>query len=408
MYQNELIYDWNISDLSLVNKPAQKFEFHDETLRDGLQSPSLTLPSFEENIKIIQLMDRLGIDSADLGFPGAGEKEKQRVLEVAKHFSKNKHNISLSCIARTLEQDVACIVDLVQQLGDKLHVFVFIGSSFIRQEIEKWSLDLLLQYTKTSILFAKKNGLEVTYVTEDSTRTSPEMLKSLYLTAIDCGVERICLCDTVGHADPNGIYNLIKYMKNLLKVKGIDHVKVDFHGHMDRGLGVWNSIKALEAGADRIHASALGLGERAGNTPMDQLLINLKLMGWIDKDLKVLNQYVHDIANYTKVSIPKNYPMMGDDVFETTTGIHASAVLKAMKTGNQWLSERIYTSIPSSWLGKEQVLRIGPLSGKANVIFWLENNGVEYNENMVHKILNHAKLTNHTLSDEEIKSIIND
>jgi 2-isopropylmalate synthase len=137
------------------------------------------------------------------------------------------------------------------------------------------------------------------YVTEDTTRANPKDLEVLFLTAIEAGASRLCLCDTCGHATPHGVARLVGWTTRLLADRKLSHVRIDFHGHMDRGLGVWNSIAALQAGAHRLHGTALGIGERVGNTPLDQILLNLKLMGWIENDLSRLYEYCLKVSKFS-------------------------------------------------------------------------------------------------------------
>src|SRR4029077_12029083 len=172
-----------------------------------------------------------------------------------------------NCAARTVIADIEPIVRISQEIGIPIGAATFIGSSPIRQYAEDWTVDRILKSTAEAVSFAVKQGLPVMYVTEDTTRARPETLKQLYGTAIDCGATRICLADTVGHATPEGVKALIDFVKKQIVKK--QDVKVDWHGHRDRGMGLANCLAAIEAGADRIHGTALGVGERVGNAEMD-------------------------------------------------------------------------------------------------------------------------------------------
>lgn len=404
--REKLVYDWNTHDGHSLTKPPHKIEFDDETLRDGLQSPSVRLPPIEQRAQILTLMDRLGLDSADIGLPGAGGIVREDTMRLAMEIPKNRLKIAANCAARTLEVDVNPILEISQKAGIPIEACLFIGSSPIRQYAEGWTLDRLIDTTNKSVSYATKHGLDVMFVTEDTSRARPEEIERLYLTAIDCGAKRICMCDTVGHATPDGVFNMISFMRGILRARNITHVKVDFHGHMDRGLGVWNSISALAAGANRVHGCANGIGERVGNTPMDQLLVNLKLMGWIANDLSALYEYCRLTADGTGKPIPYNYPVVGDDAFETATGVHAAAVIKALKKGDEWLADRVYSGVPASWVGRHQAIKIGPMSGKSNVTWWLESHGYKADDAVVQKILDYAKNSNTILTDEEIKALV--
>ena len=254
-------------------------------------------------------------------------------------------------------------------------------------------------------MFAVHEGLPVMFVTEDTTRADPETIRALYTTAIRCGARALCVCDTVGHATPDGARQVVNFVKGIIEEQG-EEVRLDWHGHQDRGLGVINSLAAIEGGADQVHGSALGMGERVGNTPMDQLLVNLKLLGWIENDLTRLREYCDKAAEACRWTIPLNYPVFGRDAFRTATGVHAAAVIKSYKKGDAELADLIYSGVPAGQFGLRQVIEIGPMSGKSNVIYWLESHGFEASEDRVTKIYEHAKRATAVLSEEEVKALI--
>ena len=402
---HELIYDWNASG-DAPRRPPWKVEFDDETLRDGLQSPSVTSPSVDEKVEILRLMDALGLDTADIGLPGAGGAVKEDTLAVARAMQEEKLRIAANCAARTLEADVRPIAEIIQKTGRPVEACLFIGSSPIRQYAEDWTVETILGHTKEAVSFAVREGIDVMYVTEDTTRAHPRDLERLFLAAIDCGARRLCLCDTCGHATPHGAAELVRWTSRLLAERGLSHVAIDYHGHMDRGLGVWNAVAAIEAGARRVHGTALGIGERVGNAPMDQLLVNLKLMGWIENDLTRLYDYCRKVSECVRVPIPHGYPVVGKDAFETATGVHAAAILKAMKKGDAWLADRVYSGVPAADFGREQEIAIGPMSGKSNVFHWLRKRGRPATDAAVEAILDRAKRSNRLLTDAEIEDAL--
>jgi 2-isopropylmalate synthase len=212
------------------------------------------------------------------------------------------------------------------------------------------------------------------------------------------------VCDTVGHADPRGAYNLVRFVKE--QVIKDQPVRLDWHGHRDRGLDLWNCVAAFEAGADRLHGAGIGIGERAGNAPMELLLVNLKLMGYIDNDLRTLPRYCQKVSEYVKVPIPRNYPVVGKDAFETATGVHAAAVAKALKRGDTWLANRVYSGVPAEEFGLEQVITVGPMSGKWNAIAWLDRRGLSTDEDTVARLFTAAKASNHVLTEAEARAAI--
>ena len=370
----ELIHDWNL----MGETPAYPTEIliTDETLRDGLQSPSITHPSIQDKVFLLYLMRDLGIDAADLGLCCAGERFKDDVVVLSREIANQNMPIQPQSAARTAIEDVEPIVDASLEAGIQIEACIFLGSSPIRQYVEGWGLNTLLELTHKSITFAVENGLPVMFVTEDTTRAHPEDLRQIYTEAMRSGAGRICLCDTVGHATPEGVRNLVQFIKGVRDEVNPD-VGIDWHGHRDRGLDIINTFAAIEAGADRVHACALGIGERSGNTPMEILLINLNLLGISDRDLRKLPEYCQVVANACGAPAPFNYPVIGADSFRTSTGVHAAAVAKALQMEDQWLADRIYCGVPASLVGREQEIEIGPMSGASNIVFWLQSHDVE-------------------------------
>jgi 2-isopropylmalate synthase len=401
---DNLIYDWNEAG-ERWDKPPFRIQFDDETLRDGLQSPSVKSPRIEDKLAILHLMDRLGIDTADIGLPGAGPHVVRDVTRLAQEIADARLSIRANCAARTLRQDITPVIEVSQKVGIPIEVCAFIGSSPIRQYAENWTLDTMLRHTEEAVSYAVGHGLPVMYVTEDTVRARPEQLRQLFLTAIRCGARRLCLCDTVGHATPTGAANLVSFALDVVRESGAN-VGLDWHGHCDRGLAVINTIAAIRAGATRVHGCAIGIGERVGNTPMDQLLVNLKLMGWIDNDLTAMQEYCDLVARTTEVPIPPNYPVVGRDAFRTGTGVHAAAVIKAFRKGQDWLADRVYSGVPAGLVGRRQEIEVGPMSGESNVVFWLQSHGVEPTPERVKAVFERAKNVDRVLSDREILAVL--
>lgn len=404
MSLDELVYDWNTIEPSLVH-PQRHISFDDETLRDGLQSPSVCEPPVEQKIELLHLMDALGIDTADIGLPGAGGTHAEGVEMMAREIVEQKLKIRPNCAARTHRNDVQPIVDISQRVGIPIEACTFIGSSAIRFYAEDWTLEKLLQLTEEAVSFAVGEGLPVMFVTEDTTRAKPDTIRALYTTAIRCGAKAVCVCDTVGHSTPDGARAVVSFVKNIIEEQG-GGIRLDWHGHQDRGLGVINSIAAIQGGADQVHGSALGIGERVGNTPMDQLLVNLKLMGWIDNDLSRLREYCATASKACGWTIPYNYPVFGRDAFRTATGVHAAAVIKSYRKGERELADLVYSGVPAGEFGLEQVVEIGPMSGKSNVIYWLERRGIEASEDRVSRIYDRAKQASAVLADDDIMQLV--
>ena len=403
--QSQLIYDWNTVDAP--SKPAHPVHIHDETLRDGIQGPSVRDPDIEHKLRFLHLADELGVGSIDLGLPASGPRAAADVERLAEEIRDQRLGIKALCAARTLEGDIRPVVEISQRVGIPIEVAAFIGSSPIRQYAEGWTIEQMVDNTRKAVRFAHQQGLPVLYVTEDTTRAQPETLRQLFGTAIEEGAARVAVCDTVGHSTPDGVRAVVSYVRRML-----DEIKpdtgLDWHGHSDRGLGVINAIDAALSGADRIHGCALGLGERVGNTHLDLLLVNFRLLGWIDTDLRKLREMGEVIAEGTGMAIPANYPVLGRDAFRTATGVHAAAVIKAKRKGDDWLANRVYSGVPAELFGCEQVIDIGPMSGESNVVFWLEQRGIDARPELVRAILERAKRGNRLLDEGEIYGVVNE
>ncbi|MDX1387887.1 MAG: LeuA family protein, partial [Acidobacteriota bacterium] len=400
--KEELIHDWNVVEDDGSAKPSGEIQLDDETLRDGLQSPSVKDPPIEVKKRILHLIDRLGIDTADIGLPGAGPRAEADVEALAREIADAGLNVRANCAARTVIRDIEPIVRTTDKVGIPIEACVFIGSSPIRMYTEAWDEDFLLARSEEAITYAVKAGLPVMFVTEDTTRARPETIEKLYGAAARLGAGRVCIADTVGHATPEGTTRVVRFVRKVLDEAGGTGIGIDWHGHRDRGMGLANCIAAHRAGATRVHATALGIGERTGNAEMDLLLVNLKLLGWIDRDLTMLGEYCRTVSEALGVPIPKNYPVIGPDAFETATGVHAAAVIKAYKKGDEWLADRIYSSVAAGEFGFKQHIRIGPMSGRSNVVYWLEERGIKATDDRVTRIFDAAKGSSRLLEDDEI------
>jgi isopropylmalate/homocitrate/citramalate synthase len=396
-----LIHDWNRTDRP--RPPVVLLD--DETLRDGLQSPSVRCPTIEEKLRILHLIDRLGIDTANIGLPGAGPHVARDVERLAREIGSARLAVAANCAARTVVADIRPIAEISQRAGIAIECCAFIGSSPLRQYAEGWHLDQLLKLTEEAIGFAVGEGLAVMYVTEDTTRADPETLRRLYSTAIRAGARRVCIADTAGHATPDGAAAVVRFIAGVVEECG-GNVGIDWHGHRDRDFAVVNSLAALEAGATRLHGAAIGIGERVGNTPMDTLLVNLVLLGYLERDLSALVEYCETVSDVTGVPIPPNYPVVGRDAFRTATGVHAAAVIKAFRKQDMELVDAVYSAVPASLVGRQQEIEVGPMSGKSNVVYWLEKRGLPVSDEVVDRIFAKAKASSCVLTEAEIREAI--
>lgn len=399
-----LIHDWNV-----IDQPAEAERrpvmLDDETLRDGLQSPSVRTPSLDQKIQILHLIDALGIETADIGLPGAGPHVVRDVERLAREIVDSKLRVQANCASRTVLADITPIIEISQRVGLAIECCTFIGSSPIRQYAEDWTIDRLQRLTEDAVGAAVKAGLSVMFVTEDTTRADPDSLRALYSTAIRAGATRVCVADTVGHATPTGARAVIRFVQRVVDECG-GGVGIDWHGHRDRDLAIENSLAAMEAGATRLHGAAIGLGERVGNTPMDALLMNLVLMGRRQADLTRLPEYCAAVSEATGVPIPANYPVVGRDAYRTATGVHASAVIKAFKKNDPALADAVYSGVPATLVGRTQSIEVGPMSGRSNVVYWLETRGIDATDERVDRIFAKAKAATSVLTEDEIRALI--
>ncbi|HIF55668.1 MAG: LeuA family protein [bacterium] len=406
MQESELIYDWNQSSPAFDWSNTKGIQLNDETLRDGLQNPSVVDPPIGDKIRLLHLMDQLGIHSANIGLPGAGPRAVEAVTVLAKEIADTGLSIHANAAARTLIEDIRPIVEISQSVGLPIQVCAFIGSSPIRKYAEGWALGQMLETIEEALSFAVAEGMSVMMVTEDTTRAKPEDIKELYGRAIELGAERLCISDTVGHATPDGVRALVRFViEEIVQPSGMD-IAIDWHGHRDRGLALANAFAAIEAGATRVHATALGLGERCGNAEMELLLVNLHLLSGYKFDLSVLPEYCQLAADMCQIPLIHSSPVVGRDAFRTGTGVHAAAIMKAEAKGDVWLADRIYSSVPASLVGREQVIEVGPMSGQSNIKHWLRRHGYnEDDENLVQRIFTASKKTDHTLTEEELEHL---
>ena len=402
----DLIYDWNgqLPCSFSLDVPAA-IELNDETLRDGLQCPSVRQPSLVQKQAFLRTLPQIGVDAADIGYAGASELSFEHVVGLARTIADERLPIRPNCAGRTHVKDIDAIAEAQQRAGVRIDAALFIGSSPIRQWVEGWDVPRLVQTIEDAISYAARAGLEVMFVTEDSTRARQKDIATMYLAAAGAGATRFCISDTVGQATPGGVQQIVPFLAGELAAHGFGGALIDWHGHRDRGLDVVNALAALSAGARRIHGCALGIGERVGNTALDLVLVNIALLGWKDLDLLGLPSYCQVASEMTGVPIPRNYPVVGQDAFATSTGVHAAAVAKAYEKGDAWLADRVYSAVPASLVGRSQEISIGPMSGKSNVVYWLRTHGFDPTSERTTAILEAAKCSSHVLSDAEATRI---
>ncbi|MBV9058475.1 MAG: cupin-like domain-containing protein [Pseudonocardiales bacterium] len=380
--------------------------FFDETLRDGLQAPYVGTPNLEQKLRIIDHMAQCGIRSADLGFPGSGPVAAAECTRIARYTAEQGYPLAPGYAGRMHPSDINAICDIAQTVGVAVDAYVFIGVSPIRQYVEDWNIEFIVDAVRKSAEDCAREDVGFVLVLEDAVRCTPEMLGCVFDVAFEVGVERVTLCDTVGAASPEGTASLLLWSKRYFAERG-HHVDFEWHGHNDRGLALINSLTALGMGCSRVHGTILGIGERAGNASLDQLMLNSHLDGQAVFDLKALREYCEYTSAVLEVPIPSNYPGMGRDVFKTSAGVHAAAILKAHKKGNVLMKDTVYSSVPASVLGREQEVLIDAASGASNVRYWLTVHGYETADpDVIKDVLDRAKSSNRPLTDELIRQII--
>jgi isopropylmalate/homocitrate/citramalate synthase len=402
MARSDLVYEWN------GEPPSAAVSVQDETLRDGVQAAGVRDPRTEDKRDFLHHMVAVGIESADIGLPSAGPRAYEDALALAREIAAARLPLTATCAARTLSVDIEPILDIAQASGVAIEVATFIGSSRVRQVVEGWTLADMVRATAASVSLALGAGHPVMFVTEDTTRAHPDMLRALYGEAIRCGARRVCVCDTVGHATPAGVARLLRFVRDevVAPSRGGESVSIDWHGHRDRGLGLANAMAAIEAGADRVHATALGMGERAGNVEMELVLVNLALLGQVRGDLTRLPAYAAAASRAFGIPVPANYPAVGANAFRTGTGVHAAAIRKARAKGDAWLADRVYSGVPASLVGRTQEVQVSAFSGLANVRWWLETHGYDATDDArARRILASAKRSSSPLSDAELDAL---
>jgi 2-isopropylmalate synthase len=401
----DLLFDWNAAGPVAVPRPSA-ISFDDETLRDGLQSPSVTHPPVEERLRFLALAAAVGVTAADVGLPGAGARAAAEVEAICRAIVAERLPIVPNCAARTRERDIAPVLEIIQRLGRPLEIMLFLASSPLRRRVEGWSRDDLARRTEQSVGLAVRGGAVVTFVAEDASRSRPDDLMAVFLAALRAGASRLCIADTVGAATPVGAYRLARHVASAVGEAGFEGIGLDWHGHNDRGLAVASALGAAVGGTDRLHATALGVGERVGNPPMEQLLVNARLLGWAQPDLTRLGEYAKHAAQMLGTVVPPGAPVVGSDAFRTSTGVHAAAILKAGHRVDRELADLVYAAIPPSWLGREQEIEVGPMSGSSNARSWLAEHGHAADEDTARRIVVAAKQADRVLTEAELHALV--
>lgn len=399
------IHDWDHEGSEKLRKSC--FRLLDTTLRDGRQKPESKQPSVEEQKAIIDFDAKVGVDAIDICMPGVRGKYYREGVECAQYISRNHPNIEIVVLARTIEDDVAATIDFSKDAGVRLSVILFRGSSDLRLLAEDWNEDQIVEDMHRFSKILTCAGQKVISATEDTTRTRPEFLKSIFEAGITGGASELCVADTVGYADPTGTQRQMEWIRQ--NISGANDLPIHFHGHDDTRNSVANSIAAIKSAPNTIvHATWLGVGERAGNTPMEGLLSDLERRG-IDKyDISHVVPAAKLTSHAFNTPIPVNHPLVGEIVFTNMSGIHAAGIFKAEQKGMEDIAGVVYSAVSPHRVNREHKFNIGVLSGRYNVIANIERINKQHGLNIVYsdelakELVRQANIQNADLSDEQI------
>ena len=360
---------------------------YDSTLRDGEQMPGVSFSS-EQKLTIARKLDEIGVPEIEAGFPAVSKTEQETV----KRIVNEGLNAKILVLSRLKKEDIDAAID-----SDADMVLLFIASSPLHL---KYKLHLSEEEIKEkvvkSIEYTKDHGIIPSFSTEDSTRTPLPFLEELVKLAYESGAKRIGFTDTVGCATPQTIQYLFSHMRKLVPTPFSAHL------HNDFGLGIANALTALSSGANHICTTINGWGERAGNVPLEQLIMTLSVL--YDKDLGIdtakLTQLSQMVSNFTGIPIPKTQPFVGDNIFTHESGIHVAAILENPYT---------YEPISPEFVGNKRNLVLGKHSGKRMIKQILHDHDIDADENLVNDITTKVKKLgekNGYVSNEEIMNLV--
>jgi isopropylmalate/homocitrate/citramalate synthase len=346
------------------------------------------------------------VDNFDIGFPGSGEHHKDQIVSLINFSVKRKHDVTFSTAGRGAAfNDISAIMEVGQRTGAPLRGDLFVDPSRSRADYEGWNRREKIDQTMENIKLLKSEGFSVMFVPERSSVTPPEELIEACTMAADNGVDRIAIADTTGVLDPIGTQNLFREVFERVG-KSFPGIQFDFHEHDDLGMGTANCIVAVTEGVDGLHATARGIGERAGNVKLEELLVVLDLKGLREIDGSHIREFANMAADILNFPIALHESIVGAKSMETASGIHASAYAKGKIGGAP--DHNIYLPVPDpEKYGLESLVRIGPMSGLANVYWTLDRLGMKnVTDEKAQEILNSAKEGWKILSDKDVINIV--
>ena len=377
----------NMEDAKKELNIPDKINIFDTTLRDGEQSPGVAL-TVDEKIRIAQKLDELGVDTIEVGFPAVSEGE----MESAKSIGDLGLNAKISSLARVIEKDIDAVIDC-----DLDYVHLFIGTSPLHRDYKlKKSKGEIINQAVKAVEYAKDHGLTVEFSAEDATRTEMNYLIEFYKSIENAGANIINVPDTVGILTPATTRPLIRTLRKKL------NIPISVHFHNDFGLAVANSIIGVEEGASQVHCTINGIGERAGNTCLEELVVGLKIAygANIGVDTTKLFNTSNFIGSITNIKLPPQKPIVGENVFTHESGIHVDGILKNVAT---------YEPIPPEIVGHHRRIALGKHTGRASIKSKLESFNLDVTNKQFENIYNQVKLIGDKgicITDEDLKSIV--
>lgn len=406
---NSGIYDWNlrgkVTPLSTLNTKKRVY-IHDETFRDGSQAAGINRCNLQAQLSILRLMNDMGIDRANVGFPISSKIQVKDISKIARVKEEEGWNMELMCASRIVPEDVQGIIDISQKTGVKIWVGTFLGGSELRAKVMGWDLNEMAKKISAPIVLARRYNLPVMFVTEDTSRSHPDTLQLYYQNAIDAGANQLCVCDTVGFADSEGTRALIHFIKNeIVKNQTVDGkpVEIEFHGHNHRGLALANTLAAIDAGATGVESTLMGIGEMTGNCPTEDIVLNAHLKDLGKYHPNLLKEAMNIYADAIGIKIPNYWRVAGKYAYATGSGVHADAILKAFEMGEPELAALVYSGHDPKIVGRSVDAYVGQTSGRSSVILAFLMRGIQnLSWETIDKIVNAAKKRRTALTEKEL------
>jgi 2-isopropylmalate synthase len=260
---------------------------------------------------MLHAMARVGVDVVSIGMPAAGSRHAEDTVLLAREIVSARLPLTPTAAARTMDADIEAVARVAERAGIAIEVYAFLGTSAIRQLVEGWDIAFLLNAVATAGNATARAGLPFCLVTEDTTRSHPDVLRAVFRAAVDAGAVRLCLCDTTGFSTPRGAAELVAFTHRELAAAGASHVQLDWHGHNDRGRALAVALYAASVGVERIHGTALGIGERVGNASLEMLIHNLGLLGARPPvPREFLADYIRVSARALAWTLPDDHPLV--------------------------------------------------------------------------------------------------